>query len=400
MATGQRCGSQKDPLATLAGQKEITWQRWFTKGSIGNAGWTERDHLATLWFTKGSIGNAGWTERDHLATLVHKRIHWQRWLDRKRSLGNAGSQKDPLATLASRESCGVVVCHKTNGDSKFECGRALPTEPYNSHDNHSSAPALLESAYRALLRSNNSDPSSAPAPTESAYRALLRLNGHSSAPALTQSACGAWLPPQRPPLLHIHHVLVGSGDVCFTTCTRGQRLLPVLGADGAVTSPASVERTKREHTELRSMGPCPRFTYGYSLHWSDCKRLATTHPTSRRKSSEQEGLERHAYTVAAYLPPSQGFTKEAFELLFNHFEPIFLIAGDWNAKHSCWGNPRACNRGNELIACLRAHNYNILATGSPTHFPYSRRSRPSAIDFAVYCGIPNDCMHIRGRADK
>ncbi|KAL7724099.1 hypothetical protein ACLKA6_002437 [Drosophila palustris] len=53
------------------------------------------------------------------------------------------------------------------------------------------------------------------------------------------------------------------------------RLLPVSGADGAVTSPASVERTKREHTELRSMGPCPRFTHGYSLHWSDCKRYVS-----------------------------------------------------------------------------------------------------------------------------
>ncbi|KAL7724100.1 hypothetical protein ACLKA6_002438 [Drosophila palustris] len=122
MATGQRCGSQKDPLATLAGQKEITWQRWFTKGSIGNAGWTERDHLATLWFTKGSIGNAGWTERDHLATLVHKRIHWQRWLDRKRSLGNAGSQKDPLATLACKRVGNIAGSRKS---ANRECVQSL-----------------------------------------------------------------------------------------------------------------------------------------------------------------------------------------------------------------------------------------------------------------------------------
>ncbi|KAM8701634.1 hypothetical protein ACLKA7_000124 [Drosophila subpalustris] len=126
MATGQRCGSQKDPLAMLAGQKEITWQR-------------------------------------------------------------CGSQKDPLATLACKK------VGNTAGSRKSECGRVLPTKPYNSHDNHSSAPALLESAYRALLRSNNSDPSSAPAPTESAYRALLRLNGHSRAPAPTESAYRALL---------------------------------------------------------------------------------------------------------------------------------------------------------------------------------------------------------------
>ncbi|KAL7723628.1 hypothetical protein ACLKA6_003099 [Drosophila palustris] len=193
MATGQRCGSQKDPLATLAGQKEITWQRC---GS-------QKDPLATLAGQKEITWQRCGSQKDPLATLAgQKEITWQR----------CGSQKDPLATLAckkvgniagsrkskststkARESCGVVVCHKTNGDSKFECGRVLPTKPYNSHDNHSSAPALLESAYRALLRSNNSDPSSAPAPTKSAYRALLRLNGHSSAPAPTESAYRALL---------------------------------------------------------------------------------------------------------------------------------------------------------------------------------------------------------------
>ncbi|KAL7739298.1 hypothetical protein ACLKA6_002636 [Drosophila palustris] len=176
MATGQRCGSQKDPLATLAGQKEITWQ-----------------HCGS--------------QKDPLATLAGQReITWQR----------CGSQKDPLATLACKRVGNIAGSRKGSAPAPTESAyRALLRL-----NGHSSAPALLESAYRALLRSNNSDPSSAPAPTESAYRALLRLNGHSSAPALTQSACGAWLPPQRPPLLHIHHVLVGSGDVCFTTCTR------------------------------------------------------------------------------------------------------------------------------------------------------------------------------------
>ncbi|KAL7726572.1 hypothetical protein ACLKA6_010437 [Drosophila palustris] len=167
---GQRYGSQKNPLATLAGQKEITWQRC---GS-------QKDPLATLAGQKEITWQHCGSQKDPLATLAGQReITWQR----------CGSQKDPLATLACKRVGNIAGSRK----SKFECGRALPTEPYNSHDNHSSAPALLESAYRALLRSNNCDPSSAPAPTESAYRALLRLNGHSSAPALLESAYRALL---------------------------------------------------------------------------------------------------------------------------------------------------------------------------------------------------------------
>ncbi|KAL7723923.1 hypothetical protein ACLKA6_011997 [Drosophila palustris] len=128
--TWQRCGSQKDPLATLAGQKEITWQHC---GS-------QKDPLATLAGQREITWQRCGSQKDPLATLACKRV------------GNiAGSRKSKSTSTKARESCGVVVCHKTNGDSKFECGRALPSEPYNSHDNHSSAPAPTESAYRAWI---------------------------------------------------------------------------------------------------------------------------------------------------------------------------------------------------------------------------------------------------------
>lgn len=105
-------------------------------------------------------------------------------------------------------------------------------------------------------------------------------------------------------------------------------------------------------------------------------------------------------TIAAiYCPPQRGLTTEAFTLIFKLFEPRFLIAGDWNAQHTWWGNQRATPSGTQLINCIRNHNYNILATGSPTHFPYDQRKRPSAIDFAVYSGIRNNHLHIESLLD-
>ncbi|KAL7723316.1 hypothetical protein ACLKA6_012880 [Drosophila palustris] len=126
MVTGQRCGSQKDPLATLAGQKEITWQRC---GS-------QKDPLATLAGQKKITWQHCGSQKDPLATLAGQReITWQR----------CGSQKDPLATLACKRVRNIAGSRKR-----------VRVEPGS------------------------------------------RLNGHSSAPALTQSACGAWLPPQQP----------------------------------------------------------------------------------------------------------------------------------------------------------------------------------------------------------
>ncbi|KAM8701358.1 hypothetical protein ACLKA7_005449 [Drosophila subpalustris] len=267
MATGPRCGS----LAKLAGQKEITWQRC---GS-------QKDPLATL---------AG-----------QKEITWQR----------CGSQKDPLATLASRESCGVVVCHKTNGDSKFECGRVLPTEPYNSHDNHSSAPALLESAYKALLRSNNSDPSKAPAPAESAYRALLRLNGHSSAPAPTESAYRALLRlnghSSAPALLEsAYRALLrrNNSDPSSAPALWRGRIEPCSAATTA--SPAAHQRQQRVRTER----PQQRTSANPECVWSLAPAsTAATSTHSPRACGQRRRLFHHVYTWAAVKKRKSGLKR-------------------------------------------------------------------------------------------
>jgi len=105
--------------------------------------------------------------------------------------------------------------------------------------------------------------------------------------------------------------------------------------------------------------------------------------------------------VAIYSPPTPTLplTTEIYNHIFDSFKPRFLLAGDWNAKHRWWGNTRACNRGNALISCIRSHNYNVLATGSPTHFPRNQNNRPSAIDFAIYSGIQDHLLQIQSSLD-
>lgn len=100
-----------------------------------------------------------------------------------------------------------------------------------------------------------------------------------------------------------------------------------------------------------------------------------------------------------YCPPIFQWSKTHFNRLFLKLGSLshgsqLLICGDWNAKHSWWGNVRCCKRGRELLEAIHERDQlNILATGGATHFPYSRRSRPSAIDFAVYSGFQNEALH-------
>ncbi|BFG06808.1 uncharacterized protein DMAD_13699 [Drosophila madeirensis] len=88
------------------------------------------------------------------------------------------------------------------------------------------------------------------------------------------------------------------------------------------------------------------------------------------------------------------WTEERFEQQFGQFGSHFIAAGDWNAKNSWWGNLRACQRGGTLLRSIQRSSCNVLATGSPTHFPYNTLHAPSAIDFAVYKGIRGELLRI------
>lgn len=106
-----------------------------------------------------------------------------------------------------------------------------------------------------------------------------------------------------------------------------------------------------------------------------------------------------------YCPPTYQWTTDHFDRLFSKIGSLLqgsrlLICGDWNAKHTWWGNVRSCLRGRTLMSAIhRREQLNILATGGATHFPYTRRNRPSAIDFAVYAGLHNEALHTYSSID-
>lgn len=106
-----------------------------------------------------------------------------------------------------------------------------------------------------------------------------------------------------------------------------------------------------------------------------------------------------------YCPPIFIWTHQHFSRLFSKIDSLyqgtqFLICGDWNAKHTWWGNVLSCMRGRALLEVVQNNTkLNILATGGATHYPYARRNRPSAIDFAVYSGIPNEALRTHTAVD-
>ncbi|TDG39031.1 hypothetical protein AWZ03_014546 [Drosophila navojoa] len=103
---------------------------------------------------------------------------------------------------------------------------------------------------------------------------------------------------------------------------------------------------------------------------------------------------RHINIVAIYCPPQAIWSGQDFNNLLTSLGDAFIVGGDWNAKSQWWGNARSCLRGRTLVNSILQVNCNILATGSPTHYPFNSRQTPSAIDFALFKGIRRELLAI------
>lgn len=76
------------------------------------------------------------------------------------------------------------------------------------------------------------------------------------------------------------------------------------------------------------------------------------------------------------------------DILTNDSED-FLVAGDFNAKHTYWNSSSTNTSGRTIYNHMNANNnYIITAPDTPTHFPYRSTHRPDVLDIALL-NIPN-----------
>lgn len=85
--------------------------------------------------------------------------------------------------------------------------------------------------------------------------------------------------------------------------------------------------------------------------------------------------------VSIYIHPNATVTATELERFLNSIPKPFIVGGDWNAKHSLWGNADNNRRGNMVHDVLENMGLVVLNNGSHTRFDRSRSS--SAIDLTI-----------------
>jgi len=69
---------------------------------------------------------------------------------------------------------------------------------------------------------------------------------------------------------------------------------------------------------------------------------------------------------AIYSPPRHTISAEEYKGFFLTLNSQFLIAGDWNAKHTTWGSRLVTPKGWNLLKAIHHLNLKYLSTGEPT----------------------------------
>lgn len=98
-------------------------------------------------------------------------------------------------------------------------------------------------------------------------------------------------------------------------------------------------------------------------------------------------LPRPLSVAAIYSPPRHTISTEEYKDFFTTCGGQFIIAGDWNSKHTAWGSRLISPKGRNLLHAIQQLNLEYLSTGVPTYWPTDRNKIPDLLDFAIIKGI-------------
>jgi len=101
--------------------------------------------------------------------------------------------------------------------------------------------------------------------------------------------------------------------------------------------------------------------------------------------------------ASLYLPPNEPWSKADFDQLLISMGNKFVAGGDFNAKHSWWGNIRSNYRGDRLQEAIVSSTCQVLATGDPTFYSFNTQLTPTALDFFIFNGIPSNRLSVERR---
>ena len=98
--------------------------------------------------------------------------------------------------------------------------------------------------------------------------------------------------------------------------------------------------------------------------------------------------------ASIYCPPRHNISKEQFVDFFSTLGTKFIVAGDYNAKHTFWGSRLTTPKGRQLLNAISSARLDVISGGQPTYWPTDLNKTPDLIDFAIFKNIKRDRIQV------
>jgi hypothetical protein len=112
-----------------------------------------------------------------------------------------------------------------------------------------------------------------------------------------------------------------------------------------------------------------------------------------------ESMTRPITIAAIYSPLRHSISCQEYEDFLLQLGPHFLVAADWNTKHTAYGSRLTTPKGRNLLNGIQQNNLNYMSTGKPTYWPTDLNKIPDLLDFAITKGIYDIYSCIKSNLD-
>ncbi|VVC29542.1 Endonuclease/exonuclease/phosphatase [Cinara cedri] len=98
--------------------------------------------------------------------------------------------------------------------------------------------------------------------------------------------------------------------------------------------------------------------------------------------------------TAINCPPQGGADEIKFAEFFHTLDYIFIVRGDYNAKHTYRGSRLISPKGRALLKVANNINAEIITTSKPTYWPTDPNKIPDLLDFFIMKGISSNYIGV------
>ena len=102
---------------------------------------------------------------------------------------------------------------------------------------------------------------------------------------------------------------------------------------------------------------------------------------------------------SVYCRPRFNLKEADYDNIISIFDDMFIVGGDFNAKHTMWGSRLCTPKGGQMLRSINKNSVSYYSGGAPTYWPTDPAKIPDLLDFFITKGISQRSISVANLLD-